>query len=318
MDNKQVLITTSSFGTDDTSARELLAKAGFLVKDNPFKRTLTEAEIKELMKLHRPVGLIAGLEPLTAGVLEAASDHLKAISRCGVGLDNVDLNAAKRLGIAVRITPDAPSSAVAELAVGMMLNLIRSVSASDRMVRSGKWKKQMGFLLEELCVGVLGLGRIGKKVALFVSAFGGKVVASDVQPDKEWAAKHHVRLLDREELLRTADIVSLHLPYSSGELHHLINEDHLLRMKQGSYLINTSRGGLVDEAALAKLLASGHLAGAAIDTFEKEPYDGPLKNVDNVILTPHIGSYARATRVRMEYEAAQNLVECLKGRTAKK
>ena len=309
---KRILITTSSFGAGSPSATGLLEKAGLVVEGNPHKRTLTEKEVLDLLIQHRPAGMIAGLEPLTASVLEQSASFLRVISRCGVGLDNVDLEAAKARNIAVCSTPDGPSSAVAELTLGLMLGLLRNITVSDRAVRAGEWKKPLGYLIEELTIGVIGLGRIGKRVAHLCRSFGGKVLGSDIAPNLDWAAQNQVALVKREDLLASADVVTLHLPYATGELHHFIDAEHLRKMKRGAYLINTSRGGLIDEAALGEALKRGHLAGAAIDTFEREPYDGPLRAAGSVILTPHVGSYARAARIRMEQEAAVNVIVALR------
>lgn len=306
------LITTSSFGVRNSSPKQLLQSAGLELYDNPYGRTLSEGEVRELIRRYRPLGLIAGIEPLTEGVLREA-EGLKVISRCGAGLDNVDLDAAARLGIAVFNTPEAPAQAVAELTLGLMLNLIRNVRSSDHLIRSGVWRKPMGFLLSELTVGIIGLGRIGKRVAMLARQLGAVVVGSDIAPDPDWVEAQGVRLLTKAELLRVADVLSLHLPYTSGDLYHVIGRPQLAAMRPGSYLVNTSRGGLVDEAALFDALKSGHLAAAALDTFEREPYDGPLKQLENVILTPHIGSYAREARTRMETEAAVNLIRALGG-----
>ena len=308
----KLLITTSSFGAKDEAARACLIAAGYDVILNPFARTLTEVEIAALLAEHRPVGLIAGLEPLTEPVMQGAVTHLKVISRCGTGLDNVDLDAAKRLGIAVLNTPAAPAEAVAELSLGLILALIRNIVAHDQLVRTGAWKKRMGLLLSEITVGIVGLGRVGRRVAAILRPLGTKIVAADVMPDHDWIAAHGVSLMTLPQLLATADVVSLHLPYASGDLHRLMNAERLATMKPGSFLINTSRGALIDEQAVCDALQSGHLAGAAVDTFEQEPYTGLLLQAPNVILSPHAGSYARATRNRMELEAAQNLIGELK------
>jgi D-3-phosphoglycerate dehydrogenase / 2-oxoglutarate reductase len=304
----KVLITTSSFGAKDKASLDALRDAGCTAVLNPFGRTLNEAEIAALLAEHQPVGLIAGLEPLTEAVMQGAVAHLKVISRCGTGLDNVDLPAAKRLGIAVLNTPAAPAEAVAELSLGLILALIRNVVAHDQMVRSGTWTKRMGLLLSEITVGIVGLGRVGRRVSAILRPLGTKVVATDVLPDHDWIAAHGVSLMTLPQLLAASHVVSLHLPYASGDLHRLMNAQRIAAMKSGSFLINTSRGALIDEQAVSDALHSGHLAGAAIDTFEQEPYTGLLLQAPNVILSPHAGSYARATRNRMELEAAQNLV----------
>ena len=311
MPANKLLITTSSFGAKDTAALAALRDAGYDAVLNPFARTLTEAEITALLAEHRPVGLIAGLEPLTAAVMQGAVAHLKVISRCGTGLDNVDLDAAKRLGIAVLNTPAAPAEAVAELSLGLILALIRNIAAHDQIVHAGAWKKRMGLLLSEITVGIVGLGRVGKRVAAMLRPLGSRVIATDVLPDHDWIAAHGVSLMTLPQVLAAADVVSLHLPYASGDLFRLMNAERIATMKPGSYLLNTSRGALIDEQAVADALKSGHLAGAAIDTFETEPYTGLLLQAPNLILSPHAGSYARATRNRMELEAAQNLIKGL-------
>lgn len=308
MPTDNLLITTSSFGAKDEAARAHLIAAGYEIVQNPFGRTLTETEISALLAEHRPVGLIAGLEPLTEAVMESAVSHLKVISRCGTGMDNVDLNAAKRLGISVLNTPAAPAEAVAELSLGLILALIRNVVSHDQMVHSGAWKKRMGLLLSEITVGIVGLGRVGRRVAAILRPLGTKVIATDVMPDHDWIAAHGVSLMTLPQLLTASDVVSLHLPYASGDLHRLMNAERIAAMRPGSFLINTSRGALIDEQAVADALASGHLGGAAVDTFEQEPYNGVLLEAPNAILSPHAGSYARATRNRMELEAAQNLI----------
>jgi D-3-phosphoglycerate dehydrogenase len=209
-------------------------------------------------------------------------------------------------------TPEAPAEAVAELTIGFILALIRNISSHDRDVHAGDWTKRMGLLLSETTIGIIGLGRIGKRVAAFLEKLGPNILASDCAPDHAWLSAHQVTLVSPEEILPASDVVSLHLPSASGEMHHYMNGDRFRRMKPGSFLINTSRGALVDELALCSALDAGHLAGAALDVFEHEPYSGQLRDYPNVILSPHSGSYARATRTRMEMEAASNLLIALK------
>lgn len=307
-----ILITTSSFASGDPTVVTGLTAAGYTVVTNPFKRTLTESEVTALLAEHRPAGLIAGVEPLTGSVIESAAAYLKIISRCGTGIDNVDLAAAKRLGITVFNTPSAPAEAVAELSLALILALVRNVVTHDRAVRDGTWKKRMGLLLSEITVGIIGLGRVGRRVAAMLRPFGTRILATDVMPDHDWIAQHGVSLVSLEQLISTADVVSLHLPYASGDLYRLMNAERLALMKKGSYLLNTSRGALIDEQAVCDALQSGHLAGAAVDTFEQEPYTGVLLGAPNIILSPHAGSYARATRNRMELEAVRNLLGGLK------
>lgn len=303
-----VLATTSSFAQDDAAPREALAAAGLEVRVNPFGRKLTEGEAIALLAEHKPIGLFAGVEPLTAKVLDAAAPHLKAISRCGVGLESVDLDAARRLGIPVYSTPDAPSPAVAELALAHMLAVLRRVPEADRALRAGTWKALQGRLLGGKTVGVVGLGRIGARVAALCAAFGCRVLGCDERP----FSVAGVEAVDLEALLRDSDIVTLHVPLLPAT-RGLIGAGRLAAMKKGSILINVSRGGLVDEAALCAALAAGQLSGAGLDVFDSEPYSGPLKSIDSVVLTAHMGSAAKECRGRMESEAAANLVNGLRG-----
>ena len=299
----QVLISTSSFNLDNFSQLSDLKNAGVEVKLNPFAARLTEDQVIELLGTDT-IGLIAGLEPLTKNVLQVAKS-LKVIARVGTGLDSVDLDAAKQLGITVLNTPDAPTKAVAELTLAHILGLLRHVSQADRQVRVGVWKGLMGSLLQTKTVGIVGFGRIGKRVATLLSAFGASVIMSDAQ-----VSKSDYPNVDLDELCIKSDILSLHLPYNEAT-HHIINEKHFNLMKKGSYIVNISRGGLVDETALLAALKSGHLAGAALDCFEQEPYEGELRNLETVQITAHMGSYARETRDLMEQEASRLLVDAL-------
>jgi len=303
----KVFISTSSFAEYDKSPVRLLESNGFEVVLNPYGRKLKLEEVATLAK--GCVGIIAGTEPLTEEVLRQLPD-LNAISRCGTGLDNVDVGAARKRGIAVRTTPDAPTQAVAELTVALILNVLRRINFMDRQVRSGAWSKEMGRLLSGKTVGIIGLGRVGRRVTKLSRSFGVKILASELKPDKKWAEKNKVSLTSLEELLRESDIVTLHIPYTKQN-RNLINAKRLKIMKRGAILINTSRGGLVDEDALYQALKGGHLGGAALDAMEIEPYHGSLKELDSVILTPHIGSYAIEARVQMEMEAAKNLIRML-------
>ncbi len=299
----QVLISTSSFNLDNFAQLSDLKKAGVEVKLNPFAARLTEEQVIDLLGTDT-IGLIAGLEPLTQNVLKSAKS-LKVIARVGTGLDSVDLVAAKELGITVLNTPDAPTKAVAELTIAHILGLLRNVSQADRQVRVGVWKGLMGSLLETKTVGIVGFGRIGKRVATLLSAFGASVIISDAQVEQSDYPN-----IELDELCIKSDILSLHLPYNEAT-HHIINEKNLNLMKKGSYIVNISRGGLVDETALLAALKSGHLAGAALDCFEQEPYEGELRNLETVQITAHMGSYARETRDLMEQEASRLLVNAL-------
>lgn len=298
---KKVLISTSSFDQENVGSLKLLENAGFKVVLNPHGRKLSEGEILEL--LSDTDYLIAGTEPLTRRVLES-SKQLKIISRCGAGLDNVDMLTATRRGIKVFNTPDVPTLAVAELTIGLLLNLLRKVSQMDSELRTGLWEKRMGNLLCGKKVGIKGFGRIGKKVAELLMPFGCDIAYADPFVDDGLLG---LKRLPLEDLLAWADIVTIHI----GAKEKLIAEKEFQLMKKGAWLINTSRGGVVDESLLYEYLKKGYLSGAALDVFEQEPYIGSLKELNNVILTPHIGSYAKEARTEMEMESVRNLLNGL-------
>ncbi len=300
-----LIISTSSFDIDNNPPLQQLLQKGMRIITNPHRRKLTEDEIIELLK-DGSIGLIAGIEPLTERVFQAASS-LKVISRCGAGLDSVDLTAAKNRGIAVLNTPEAPAQAVAELTLGYILNLLRQISAIDHAVRKGEWPRTQGRLLAAQTVGIIGLGHIGRRVARLCQAFEATVIAHDPYATQ---VPDGVTLLPLEQLLTKADIITLHLPYSPST-HHLLNTQALAAMKPEAIIINAARGGLVDESALADALKSGKVSAAALDVFEHEPYQGALLELNNIIVTSHVGSLARESRRLMEIEAAENLLQGL-------
>lgn len=310
-----ILITTESFGEYNTGPLDKLKSKGFSIILNPFGRELSKDESISLYSKDIG-GVIAGTEIIDAGIIKKASS-LKVISRCGVGLDNIDLGAAKKAKIKVFNTPGLVTDAVAELTVGLIFASLRRIVEADGMMRQGEWRKPMGFLLQGKRIGVIGLGNIGKKVVELCSGLRVKFLAYDIKKDKIFADKHRVTYLDLNHLVSQSDIITIHLPLTE-ETKNLINKDKINGMKQEAFLINTSRGNIVDEAALVKALRKRRIAGAALDVFAKEPYQGPLTELENVILTAHIGSYAREARVKMEREAVENLIRGLKERRGEK
>lgn len=293
-----ILCTTSTFDAP--------LPHGYTLVHNPYGRRLTEPEVAALIEEHRPAGLIAGVEPLTRRVLEAASG-LRVVSRCGVGVDSINLEAARELGITVCTTPEAPVPSVAELSVALMLAALRRVPQTDAAIRAGGWPKPAGNLLGGRTVGIVGCGRIGSAVASLVAAFGCRVLGYDPVIEKHDMCEM-VRL---DTLLEASDIVTLHAP-ALETTRRMVNASALSRMKRGAILVNTSRGALVDEAALVQALREDRIAVAALDVFDEEPYAGPLREMpEKTILTSHIASGAREARARMEAEAVANLVAAL-------
>lgn len=298
-------ISTSSFDIDNNPPIQQLLQNGMQVTTNPHRRKLTEDEIIELLQ-EGATGLIAGIEPLTERVFQSAS-NLKVISRCGAGLDSVDLAAAKKHGITVFNTPEAPAQAVAELTMGLILTLLRQIRQIDQSVRKGEWPRTQGRLLAAQTVGIIGMGHIGRRVARLCQAFEATVIAHDPYASQVPA---DVALISLEQLLATADIITLHLPYGP-DTHHLLNAKAFATLKPEAIVINAARGGLVDEDALLAALQAGKVSAAALDVFEQEPYHGPLIESGNIILTSHVGSLARESRQLMEIEAAENLLQGL-------
>tara|TARA_Y100001936_G_scaffold252558_1_gene312733 strand:- start:18889 stop:19839 length:951 start_codon:yes stop_codon:yes gene_type:complete len=302
---RKLVISTSSFDVKNNSSLNHIIKSGMFIAYNNYKRKLTEDEAIELLG-EDTIGMIAGIEPLTERVFSSAK-NLKVISRCGAGLDNVEISAAKRHGISVFNTPEAPAQAVAELTMGLILTALRKICQTDQLIRKNEWPRMQGKLFAAQTIGIIGLGHIGKRVARLSQAFDAKVIGHDPHSKP---ISHGIESVSLEELFAKADIISLHLPYTTNT-HHLLNAESFARMKPGSIIINAARGGLIDEAALNEALISGHLSMAAIDAFEQEPYDGPLTKNDKIILTSHIGSLAIESRKRMELEAAKNLLRGL-------
>jgi len=301
----KITITTTSFATFDDQPLRLLEDSGFEVVLNPHGRKLSGDEVVELAT--DVVGLISGTEPLNKTVLEKLV-LLKVISRCGVGMDNVDLEAARQMNIKVFNTPFGPTLAVSELTVGLIFDLLRKTTLMDREMRAGIWKKHMGSLLNGKRVGIIGFGRIGQKTAELLRAFGCEIGYYDSVRIEE-LKDLRVNRMELDELLRESDLITIHV---SGKYEKpLLGNREIDLMKKGTWLVNVARGGVVDEEALLNALKNGRLAGAALDVFEKEPYNGLFKVLDNVILTPHIGSYAKEARVEMEMQAAKNLIEGL-------
>lgn len=305
----KIVIATSPFGQCGREPLDILERTGIQLVYNPKSSRLGAGEVEEVIQ--DAAGVIAGTEPYTCQNLSKATD-LKVISRVGIGLDSVDLEYCKEHGIIVTYTPDAPSQAVAELAVAQILNLTRHIHKSNRSVREGAWNRFMGKLISELTIGVIGVGRIGTKVVRLLERFEPNILVNDTDPDVYGKPLPNTKWCGADELLRCCDLISLHIPMNE-ENHHYLNRERIAIMKTDAFLVNTSRGSVVDEKALTDALLQGHLGGAALDVFEKEPYEGPLTKLDNVILTAHMASSARASRFLMELQAAEDCVRVLKG-----
>jgi D-3-phosphoglycerate dehydrogenase len=302
---KKIAITTSSFGKVENIPLEILKENDFEYVLNPYGRALAEEEIESL--LSDCCGVIAGTERYSGETLRKLK-QIQVISRCGVGMDNIDAATAKEMGIKVCNTPDGPTKPVAELVIGLVFNLLRKISEMDRNVRKGVWKKFMGSLFEGKEFGIIGFGRIGQTIGQLANKLGAKVFYFD--PHKHDFSCEYADAIAIDELVARADILSVNVPLEEST-RGLVNKDLFKRMKEGIIFINCSRGGIVNEQDLCEALREGIIAGAAMDVFEQEPYDGMLKEFENVILTPHVGSYAKEARLRMEIDAVNNLISNL-------
>jgi D-3-phosphoglycerate dehydrogenase len=225
-------------------------------------------------------------------------------------MENVDVEYAQKKGIIVTNTPDGPTRAVAELTLAMTLALLRRIPQADTNMKKGVWEKETGNLLTGKTIGVVGLGRIGKNVAQIFKSLGNPVIGYDPVVDNEWVKKYEVPIVPFNAIFKKADIITLHIP-GSRDKKPVVTEEIIASIKPGSFFINISRGDVVDEQALAQALRTKTIAGAAIDVFLQEPYNGPLINLNNVVLTPHIGSYAKESKFRMEIDAVNNLINAL-------
>ena len=288
-------------------AEALMIENGF---DVDVKTEMSKEELISCINDYKAI-VVRSATKVTADVIEAGS-NLKLIVRGGVGIDNIDTEAAEKKGIAVKNTPGASTIAVAELAMAMLLSLVRKIPAADSTMKQGQWAKKnlKGTELSGKTLGLIGSGMIGLNVARRAQAFNMKVMAYDPYTDPKALKKDNVELInDLFGLLEKADVVSLHIP-KTDETAHIINKETIHKMKDGAFLINAARGGIVDEQALYDALKSGKLAGAAIDVWEQEPPEkSPLFELDNVVLSPHLGASTMEGQIRVGTEAAQTVID---------
>ena len=306
----RVLITTVPFAEHNRLPLDLMESIGADYTINPLGRRLREDELSEMASDAEI--LIAGTEPITARVMDAAP-QLKLISRVGIGLDSVDLLAARDRGIAVSYTPEAPAPAVAELAIGLMLTLLRHTHVANLSMHRGEWHRYMGRRIPEVTIGIIGTGRIGSRVLRRLVPFGSpRILVNDLEPKPNLVPELRLEWVGKDTIYREADVISLHLPMTE-QTRNMIRREHLLQMKSDALLINTSRGGIVNETDLFNVMTEGHLGGAAIDVFTDEPYAGPLGQIERCMLTSHMGSMSVDCRTRMEIEATEEAVRFLRG-----
>jgi phosphoglycerate dehydrogenase-like enzyme len=309
----KVLITARTLNEVGQAATELLRKNGCELVIPPKFGPHPEPELLAL--LPGADAVFASMDKFTSAVFASpAAAQLKMISRWGVGYDAIDVGAATRHGVVVAYTPGLLNNAVADYAFALLLAVARRVPDGYVGMRSGQWKSLWGHDVSGKTLGILGCGRIGQAVAWRASGFDMRLLGYDIAPNAE-AGKLGVKFVSLDQLLAESDFVTLHAALTP-ETRGLLGEAQLRRMKRTAYLINTARGAIVDEAALARALHEGWIAGAALDAFVTEPLpaDHPLRSAPNLLLTPHQASFARDTGERVSLAAAQAIVDLMNGR----
>jgi D-3-phosphoglycerate dehydrogenase len=305
---ENIFVALSTFAEFDSKPVNMLRCSGIPFNIHGSGKRITREEL--LANAKDASVIIAGVEPYTAEVLSGLP-NLKCIVRLGVGVDAIDLNAAKERNITILNTPDIPTTAVAELAISLIFALSRNLRAQSNSMGNRKWERLESHLVSGKTIGIFGFGRIGRKVAEFCKPFGVTILVCDPFLSKEETLLHSdIIFTDKIVLLENADIISIHASKSETPVIDLYD---YLEMKPGVILINLSRGGMIDEEGLVLALQMGQVAAAGLDVFEKEPYDGPLSDFENVILTPHSATLPVESRVAMEIECVDKGLRFIKG-----
>jgi D-3-phosphoglycerate dehydrogenase len=290
-----------------------------LLKKEKINVTYKEMTQEEILKqiLNYDALMVRGRTKVTKNIIKnGANGKLRVIGRAGIGVDNIDIEAASKYKIPVVNAPTGATSSVAELAIGLMLSLSRYLPLADFSMKNGEWiKKQLkGYELNGKILGLIGCGNIGRLTAKFAKIFNMKVIGYDPYISKEDLKNHCIEKVENiEDIMKNADYISLHLPHMKST-HHIINKEMIQKMKRTAYIINCSRGGTVDEDALYDALMNNKIAGAGIDVFEQEPpKNSPLLTLENVILTPHIGANTHEGQTRAGTVCAEQIIKVLNG-----
>ena len=307
MKKRNILIAASPFCELSKTPLQLLKKNNFSFIKNNFKRRL---KTDEIIKMGRNVhGIIAGLETYNYQVLKSLI-KIKSISRVGVGIDNIDQNYAKKNKIKILNTPKVVVEPVAQLTIGMLLNLSRKIDIMNNAMKKKSWKKIYGNDITHKKIGIIGVGQIGKRVAEILSTFDVQLLLNDIKKNIKWARKKNFRYVSLKNLVKNSDIILIHASNKMNK--EILKKNDIKKMKKGVILINCSRGKLINEKTLEYGLKSKKISGLGLDVFNKEPYSGNLSKYNNVILTPHIATFTKETRMQMELEATNNLIKSFK------
>ena len=301
----KILITPRSYGKTDMSVLDQLKAAGFEPVMNPYGQILTKEQMKE--EIADCVGIILGVDPCDAEVLECAP-NLKAIAKYGVGTDNIDKEYCEAHGIKVSITRAANANAVADMAFALICACARKITFINDKCHAKDWTKTMGLDIYGKTIGILGLGAIGKGVAKRAGGFDMKVKAYDVFWDDKYAADNKIEFAEPAEIFKTCDFISLHLPLTD-ETAKIVNADSIATMKPNAIIVNTARGGLIDENALIEALEAKKIAGAGLDVFNEEPpADERWYKLDNIIMGSHASASTNGASETMSRMATENVI----------
>lgn len=307
----KILSTSSSFGYYVQEPVEFLKNHGFEIELLPQEQKTDEESV--LQKITDIDAWIVGFEKISSRLI-LAPPGLKIITRHGSGVDNIDIQAASSKKIFVTNAPGANSEAVADLTFGLILSLARKIPIANETIKKGEWKRIDGVEVGGKCLGIVGMGHIGKAVTRRARGFGMRILAFDITRDSDFAKQFNVEYVSLEELLLQSDYVTIHIPLSS-ETRGIIGYKQLNMIKKTAYLVNTSRGDVIDEKALYDCLKENRIAGAALDVFSVEPpYGNPLLNLENVVATPHIGADTIETFLRLGMICAENIVDVFNGK----
>lgn len=308
----KVLVTATNYSKYCQKGKQIFLDAGVEVVENPHERPYTIPELRQIVPEIDAV--VAGVDTWNEEIFSHAR-RLKVVARFGVGVDNIDLEAAKRRGIVVCNTPGINSAAVAEQTVALMLSLLRRVPELNQSVRMGFWTRPMFHELKSRKIGFLGFGKIARHAAEMLRGFHPEMLAYDKYPDDDAAGRLGVRMVLAEALLREADIISVHLP-AVEETHHFLRNETFGQMKTGVYIVNTARGSIVNEKDLAEALRQGKVAGYGTDVFEEEPVrkENPLFAFENYIATPHVSAETYENCETTSIVTASSVLAVLQGR----
>ena len=310
----KVFVSTHPFGETSKIPMKLVEENGLNLRVNEHGKKITTQELAEDIKDAEI--LIAGTEKITEEVFKSAP-NLKLISRVGIGLDGIDFELCKKYGVRVAYTPDAPTMAVAELCVGMIIDLARKITITNNNFKNENiWARYMGTLLYGKTVGIFGMGRIGKSLVHLLNGFNVNFLVHDPEPDLAFGRLYNVSFVSKEALLKQSDVVSVNIPLKE-DTQDFIAMNELQLMKASAILINTARGGIVNEKDLYDALKNNIIAGAAVDVFEEEPYLGSLKNLENCLLTCHMGASTIDSRTDMEVQALEEAIRYKNGESLK-